>query len=369
MYKRVFIIMVLMVILWPNTPATAQAQNRYFNETGHNLSGRFLDYWQQHGGLTQQGYPISEEQNETSDVDGATYSVQYFERAVLEKHPENKAPYDVLLTPLGKLAMSKFMGSNPTSEAQASSPGYFPETKHSVKGRFLEYWQGHGGLAQQGYPLTEEFDELSDTDGKAYRVQYFERSVFELHPENKAPNDVLLSLLGSNRYNSKYGQPQRAEANAGSSNPPASSGAPKDEQAYADYLAAKYNVIGTVPLSYNLKYGFKTGNTHAISLEVDVETAGALLKAEQVSARAWGESIYTNAKTNWPDEETSVSLSYSYYTYDPTFGTSDGCYYVGDFRSGKGYYVSVDFVQVYANAKTLKSREGVKVCHFLGGTK
>jgi hypothetical protein len=35
-------------------------------------------------------------------------------------------------------------------------------------------------------------------------VQYFERAVFEYHPENAAPNDVLLSQLGTFRYKQQY---------------------------------------------------------------------------------------------------------------------------------------------------------------------
>src|SRR5919201_1249147 len=61
-----------------------------------------------------------------------------------------------------------------------------------------------GGLAQQGYPVSEEIEENSDTDGKVYTVQYFERAVFESHPENRAPNDVLLTLLGVFHYKQKY---------------------------------------------------------------------------------------------------------------------------------------------------------------------
>ena len=34
--------------------------------------------------------------------------------------------------------------------------------------------------------------------------QYFERAIFELHPEFAPPNNVLLSLLGVFRYNQKY---------------------------------------------------------------------------------------------------------------------------------------------------------------------
>jgi hypothetical protein len=82
---------------------------------------------------------------------------------------------------------------------------YFPETGHTVQGRFLEYWTANGGLAQQGYPLTEEIQEVSDLDGMPYTVQYFERAVFEKHPEKARPYDVLLSQLGRFRYQAKYG--------------------------------------------------------------------------------------------------------------------------------------------------------------------
>ncbi|MDQ2807437.1 MAG: hypothetical protein M3Z04_11085, partial [Chloroflexota bacterium] len=80
----------------------------------------------------------------------------------------------------------------------------FPQTGHQVCGKFLTYWQSHGGLAQQGYPLSEPFNEKSDINGKTYQVQYFERAVFELHPENQPPYDVLLSQLGTFRGKEKY---------------------------------------------------------------------------------------------------------------------------------------------------------------------
>jgi hypothetical protein len=91
----------------------------------------------------------------------------------------------------------------------------FPQTGKTVCGTFLIYWQQHGGLAQQGYPVSGEFSEKSDTDGKTYTVQYFERAVFERHPENQPPYDVLLSQLGTFQFQRKYpkgepegGQPQ-----------------------------------------------------------------------------------------------------------------------------------------------------------------
>ena len=81
----------------------------------------------------------------------------------------------------------------------------FPETKQTVCGRFLTYWQEHGGLAQQGFPISAEIQEKSDLNGQTYTVQYFERAVFEKHPENQPPYDVLLAQLGTFRYQAKYG--------------------------------------------------------------------------------------------------------------------------------------------------------------------
>ena len=80
----------------------------------------------------------------------------------------------------------------------------FRETGKVVCGRFLTYWQERGGLVQNGFPISNEFREVSELDGKEYTVQYFERAVFELHPENKPPYDVLLSQLGTFQFRRKY---------------------------------------------------------------------------------------------------------------------------------------------------------------------
>lgn len=184
----------------------AQSNSRTFPETGKSVGGKFLAYWQGHGGLAQQGLPISGEMQEKSDTDGKMYQVQYFERAVFEMHPENAAPNDVLLSLLGNfLYKQKYANGALAQHVSTESPQKFAQTGKSVGGKFLAYWNEHGGLAQQGLPISEEFDERSDLDGKTYRVQYFERAVFEMHPENKAPYDVLLSQLGTFRYKAKYG--------------------------------------------------------------------------------------------------------------------------------------------------------------------
>jgi hypothetical protein len=190
-------------------PATVPGSTaRTFPQTGKAVNGLFLTYWDDRGALAQQGYPISPVMEERSDLNGQTYAVQYFERAVFEYHPENQAPFNVLLSQLGTFQYRARYGTTgaPGQQATQANGRYFPETRHWVGGKFRSYWEQHGGLAQQGYPISDEFTEVSPLDGKPYRVQYFERAVFELHPENQAPFDVLLSQLGTFQYQQKYGK-------------------------------------------------------------------------------------------------------------------------------------------------------------------
>lgn len=80
----------------PDTPPPTDPQQRFFPETGHFLSWGFKDYWEDHGGLPVFGYPLSEEFTENGQT------VQYFERARFEWHPEHAGtPYVVLLGRLG----------------------------------------------------------------------------------------------------------------------------------------------------------------------------------------------------------------------------------------------------------------------------
>ena len=188
-------------------PALPGTGSQRFTETRQAVHGVFLDYWQNNGGLPQQGYPISDVMREKSDLDGKEYTVQYFERAVFEYHPEQKPPFNVLLSQLGTFRYQQKYPNGAPNQSTNNSPGarFFPETGKTIGGLFLIYWQNNGGLAQQGYPISDEFVEKSDLDGREYTVQYFERAVLELHPENPEPYSVLLSQLGTFRYGQKYG--------------------------------------------------------------------------------------------------------------------------------------------------------------------
>ncbi len=183
-----------------NTPATRvppvadTATRAYFAQTGHVVQGAFLRYWRQYGGLEQFGLPRTEEFEERSPYDGKFYTVQYFERARFEHHPENaNTPFEVLLGLLGR----DFHKIDPPAP-QKPGQTYFKETGHNLGGAFLFYWQTHGGLFVSGLPISEELVEINPDDGKPYTVQYFERARFEYHPENEGtPYNVLLGLLGN----------------------------------------------------------------------------------------------------------------------------------------------------------------------------
>ena len=168
---------------------------RCFAETMLCTAGPFHDYWLASGGLARHGLPLSAEQIERLD-DGREYTVQYFERSRLEYHPESAdARYRIALEQFGRSIYAANTGreSDPPAAPRAGAT-FFAETGHNVEGRFLDYWQGQGGLDQFGYPLTEAI--TASIGGKPYTVQYFERARFELHPENAAPYDVLLGQFG-----------------------------------------------------------------------------------------------------------------------------------------------------------------------------
>jgi hypothetical protein len=90
----------------PVAEAGTDSQHIYFKETGQYLSYGFKYYWERNGGLAVFGLPITGEFQEVNPIDGKTYTVQYFERARFEYHPEFKGtPYETELGLLGTQAV------------------------------------------------------------------------------------------------------------------------------------------------------------------------------------------------------------------------------------------------------------------------
>lgn len=178
----------------------------YFPETGHWLSHGFLAYWWNNGRVPVFGYPLTEEF--TDPKSGLT--VQYVERQRFEWHPDQAGTvYEVMLGRLGdELLKRQGRAWQEFPKADPAAPHYMAVTGHAIDPRFWEYWSTHGiehgdpgtsfreSLALFGYPISGPMME-TNADGHSVLTQYFERAVFEWHPDNPDPWKVLLRRLGA----------------------------------------------------------------------------------------------------------------------------------------------------------------------------
>jgi hypothetical protein len=159
---------------------------RYFPETGHVVQGRFLDYFMGSGQIATFGLPRTDEMTEDGRL------VQYFQRGRLEYHPERAGTDgEVVLASLGsQTAVSRGILPRPEARRTAAFESdeqrlYVPETGHSLQGGFRAFYEGAGGAAVLGHPITEELFE----DG--FTVQYFERAVLDYQPGKPVQAELL----------------------------------------------------------------------------------------------------------------------------------------------------------------------------------
>ena len=164
------------------------AATTWTSPNGLTVSGAWLEFVRGHGDLDNFGLP---ESNVITDpVTGQT--VQYFQRAILEWHPENASSSQIEPRLLGD---QLFPTSDPPvaqSNAPAGPSEYFPvSTDHptglghfvadnTASGEaiyFKDYFDGHGGVAAFGYPKEEP----KLRNGRW--TQRFQAAVFEYHPE------------------------------------------------------------------------------------------------------------------------------------------------------------------------------------------
>ena len=231
-YRHILFVVLLVVAAGAAMPARAASpEPPYFRETGHSLADPMQSYWTSHGGLPVFGYPLSEAFDEQRNDAEQAFWTQYFERNRLEAHPENRAPYDVLLGRLGVEVLEK-QGRTWQSfpKAQASAAHFFAPTGHAVThAPFWAYWSGHGlefdgrpgfagaeSLALWGYPVSEPSME-TNASGDCVLTQWFERARFEDH----GAKGVLLGLLGGELTAERKDEPafRRQEAPGSAARP------------------------------------------------------------------------------------------------------------------------------------------------------
>jgi len=173
---------------FPAPPTQNSNPPQYYAQTGHTVREPFINYFLSGGGVSQYGYPITDDY-----VDPTTRMlVQYFQKARLEWHPGNPDPYKVQL---GLLGSELRLQQGPLQISKIPAPNnpncqYFSETGHSLCFVFNDYWLSHGGLDRFGYPISEYTSENGLT------VQHFQRATMQWLPGK----GMQLAPLGSTYF-------------------------------------------------------------------------------------------------------------------------------------------------------------------------
>src|SRR5215208_5518587 len=116
------LVMLAGMVIWPRASRAAPTSPdavpdtfppyaaQYYEETGHASVNSFQEFWRRTpNALFVLGFPISQPFIEESFTEpGTYYRVQYYERAVLEEHPEN---YGSQYYILGRLMGNKIIES------------------------------------------------------------------------------------------------------------------------------------------------------------------------------------------------------------------------------------------------------------------
>ncbi len=170
-------------------------------ETGYSVSGEWLDRYQALGGTAVLGQPLSNVRSDPIDIN---QTVQYFQRGVLEWHPDNPPEYRIERRLLGNVFYPETYEppvdpGDPRYRPQGEAT-YFPNkpgqglghyvanyAPDGTRTRFKEYFDTHGGAEAFGYPKEEP----KLRNGRW--TQRFQAAVFEYHPEGlSGARDVAL---------------------------------------------------------------------------------------------------------------------------------------------------------------------------------
>jgi len=176
--------------------------------TGHTVSGEWLAWVRSHGDVDTVGLPRTDVIRDP--VTGQ--EVQYFQRAILEYHPEAQGGQRIQRRLLGDIL---YPGADPAVDPSNAPPGpstYFPVSANAPTGLghfvadytrsgqyigFKSFFDSHGGVAVFGYPKEEP--KLRDGTW----TQRFQAGVFQYHPGNPPGYRVQLELLGDEYIQAK----------------------------------------------------------------------------------------------------------------------------------------------------------------------
>ncbi len=164
---------------------------RIFPETGHRVSGEFLEFYNKvPNARFYFGYPISREFTDSL----TNRRTQYFQRVRFEYFPDGEElGTRVQLTDLGNFLYDENRGQDLSLEFNSPACREYLSDKgktFQVCYAFLEFYEANGEVSQFGFPISN----FRFEDGRI--VQYFNRAKFSWHPELPPGQRVQLSDLG-----------------------------------------------------------------------------------------------------------------------------------------------------------------------------
>jgi hypothetical protein len=193
----VCLVLITLGLLAIDVPIISASEPRsciYVQETGHNIHGAFMLFYESHGGAKNLGLPISEALLEDGIV------VQYFTYARLEFIPQNSEPFRVRPSLLG----TRYGITDPPVRPETIPPPnhpnfrYFPQTGLIVGFAIKEYYDTHNGSDLLGIPVSQLRYENS------IFAQYFQNGRLEWNPTDKATNKVRPSPVGQSALEQRY---------------------------------------------------------------------------------------------------------------------------------------------------------------------
>lgn len=195
----------------------------FFPETGASVRGEWLAWVRANGGIDNSGLPRSEVIKDP--VTGQW--VQYFQRAILEYHPQNPAAYRVQRRLLGDIVEPGLDAPLANPPANSADYTFFPVTVNPAQPTglghgvgnyapdgtyvgFKRHFDRNGGVNAFGFPK----EEVKLRDG--WWTQRFQAGTFQYHPENDRDgyvpgtnipyrNYAVQLLLLGDMYIEKYG--------------------------------------------------------------------------------------------------------------------------------------------------------------------
>jgi hypothetical protein len=179
------VLCLVIALAWHPSEAQTRVQ-RYFPETGHTVTGEFLNAYERvTNSLLLYGFPITE------SFDDPIYgTLQYFQKARFEYHPELPVGQRVQVSPLGDYI---YQPGNPLPSGDPNRCRQFPNG-FQVCLSFLDFFDANGGEAVFGWPISN----FEDHNGRI--EQYFKNARFEWHPEFPPGERVVLGDLGSEYF-------------------------------------------------------------------------------------------------------------------------------------------------------------------------